>query len=147
MSAPIITSQEVRVFLMDKPELNTLVPGVRWTEEMLSQAAINVVDYINVTSPSIGTVFTVETFPSRYILLTGMAGYLLKSASINQASNEFNYTAEGMTVQDHDKSEIFAKLGAEFWDEFKELVRNKKIQMNVNRAYGTVHSEYNYRVF
>jgi hypothetical protein len=147
MSLGPVTSDEIRIFLMDKPELNTLINGVRFTDQQLEQAQINCVDYYNLAPPSTGSETSIETFPSRYLLIIGTAGYLLRSAAINQASNEFTYSAEGVQVADHDKAGIFSKLGTDLWEEFKEMVRNKKVQMNVARVYGTIRSEFSTRVF
>lgn len=145
MAQPIITAEEIRVFMMDKAELNPLILGIRWAPEMIEAAMINTVDYFNMLNPPTGIMYTVEEFPFRYLLLTGAAGYLLKSAAINEAANQLTYSADGIQISDKDKAQIFVSLGKELWDEFKELAANIKINQNVASVYGTKHSEYIYR--
>src|SRR5579859_5690061 len=117
MAATKLSEQDIRLFLMDKKELNPLLRGVRWTTEDIDSAINRCVDFWNETPPFINPL-SPACFPFRYTLLIGVSGHLLKSASINEASNQLQYTADGITVLDKDKAEIFAKLGGMFWDEF-----------------------------
>ena len=143
MAAPRLTDKDIRIFLMDKKELNPLLRGVRWSDEDIDQAIQRVVDYFNDTPPYSITL-TANSFPLRYTLLVGVAGHLLRSASINEASNQLNYSADGMSVQDKDKAEIFMRIGGLYWDEFKEKVLNIKVTQNLSNAYGGTPSELSY---
>ncbi len=143
MATPIITSKSVRIFMMDKPEMNSLLSGLRWDEDDLSEAIINCIDYYNTSLPPTPQ-YTVETFPYRVVLLTGVAGWLLKSSAINQASNNLNYESDGVTVNDNDKAQIFAQMGSEFYKDFKEMCQNIKVAQNIAGAYGHKLSEYYY---
>jgi hypothetical protein len=145
MAAAIITDKDVRTFLMDKPELNPLLGGVRWTAEDIDHAAINAIDYFNSSAPFTGNSYTVETFPFRYLLLTGITGHLLRGAAINEASNQFTYAVDGVQVQDKDKAELFMRLGNQFWAEFQEQCRLLKINQAAAQIYGTVGSEFGRR--
>ena len=147
MATPIITADEVRLFLLDRSEMNPLLLGIRFTPEMIEQAMVNTVDYYNLIPPPCGKMYTIESFPFRSVLLLGTAGYLLRSAAINEAANQFSYSADGVQVNDKDKAQIFMSLGNGFWEEFKELARNIKINQNIASAYGVKHSEYIYRAF
>ena len=142
MATPIISEREIRIFMMDKPELNPLLQGVRFSSEDIDQAIINVVDYYNVMIPQTGRNYTVENFPSRWLLLTGVSGHLLRGASINEASNQLTYSVEGVQVNDKDKAQIFAELGTALWNEFKQMAKDLKIAENVNQLYGCLGSEY-----
>lgn len=142
MATPIITAKDIRVFLMDKPELNPLLMGVKWTDEEIDQACTHVVDHFNVMIPQTGNNYTVENFPSRYLLLIGVAGHLLRSAAINDSINQFDYAVEGVTVQDKNKAELFIRLGNLYWEEYKKMGQDLKIAQNVNMLYGDYGSEY-----
>lgn len=126
---------------MDKPELNPLIRGVRWSPEEIDHATVMVVSYFNETPPQIVN-YTVETFPYPFTLLTGIAGYLLKSAAINEASNNLQYNLDGVSVNDKDKSDIFMKLGSQYWGEFQNAIQGQKISLNVSAAFGGSASEY-----
>lgn len=127
---------------MDKPELNPLLRGVRFSDEEIDEAMVNVVAYFNEANPPTGITFTVETFPFRYAFLVGTVGHLLRGASVNQASNQLNYALDGVAVNDNDKAEIFMKLGNEFWSEFKDRVTQIKMNQNIANAFGHSYSEH-----
>jgi hypothetical protein len=145
MATPILTSEEVRLFLQDREELNPLLLGIRFTPEMIEQAMVNTVDYYNLMNPPTGVMYTLETFPYRSLLLLGTAAYLLRSGAINEAANQLSYAADGIQVNDKDKSQIFMSLAANLQQEFKELGQQIKMNQNIAQIYGVKHSEYIYR--
>jgi hypothetical protein len=140
MATSTITSDDIRIFMMDKKELNPLLRGVRFSDDDISRAINMVVDCYNSTPPFINPK-TPGSFPYRYLLLIGVAGHLLKSASINQANNELTYSANGVSVDDNNKAEIFGRIGMQLWGEFKEMVTNIKVAQNISAAYGSETSE------
>lgn len=142
MSNSIVTEKDLRLFLMDKPELNTLISGVRWTPEMIELALQLTVDRFNLIQPPTGTSYTLENFGNKYLLLTGAAAFLLKSASIGDAANSFTYNADAVQVDDRDKAQIFLSLSKELEAEFKEQATNMKISQNISVVYGGHPSEY-----
>jgi hypothetical protein len=145
MATPILTAEEVRLFLQDREELNTLLLGIRFTPEMIEQAMINTVDYYNIMNPPLGTMFTLENFPYRSLLLLGTAAYLLRSGAINEAANQLSYAADGIQVNDKDKAQIFMSLSQNLMQDFKELGQQIKMNQNIAAIYGVKHSEYIYR--
>ena len=147
MATPLITERELRIFSMDRPELNTLVDGVKFGPEEIEQAQIFVVDYFNIMSPSNGRSFTVETFPSRALMLLGVWGHLLKGAAIGEAINELEYSADGVQINDRHHAQLFGQLGAQYWQEFVDLAKNMKISRNIEQAFGRFGSEFGRRAF
>lgn len=132
---------------MDKPELNTLLDGVRWSSEEIGDAMINAVDLYNYSPPVMRTdLQTVESFPYRYILLLLVSSHLLKSAAIQQANNQLAYSADGLSVDDNNKSQIFLGLAQQFSAEAKEAIQQIKVSKNVMLAYGRRGSEFQYLV-
>lgn len=146
MAQSILTAEEIRLFLLDRAELNPLLLGIRFTPEMIEQAIINTVDYFNLMNPPINEYYTVENFPFRALLLLGASGYLLRSAAVNEASNQLTYASDGVQVNDKDKAQIFLSIGGGLWEEFKQMATNIRININVGQVYGIKHSEYIYRV-
>lgn len=145
MATPVLTPEEVRLFLQDRSELNPLLLGVRFTSEMIEQAMVNAVDYYNLMNPPTGVMYTVETFPYRSLLLLGAASYLLRSGAINEAANQLTYSADGVQVNDKDKAQIFMTLAQNLQQDFKELGQQIKMNHNISQIYGVKHSEYIYR--
>jgi hypothetical protein len=146
MAVSIITEKELRLFSTDKPELNTLVDQIRWSPEQIESAMTTVVDFYN-TMPPTPTAYSVESFPFRYLMTIGCWAILLKGAAIGEASNQLEYSAAGIQINDRNKAEIFMNMGNTYWAEFTEAVKNIKLTQSINKAYGTKHSEYNYRSF
>lgn len=142
MATAKITVADVRRFLLDKPEANTLIQGVRWTDEDIDKACVDVIDAYNTIPPPVGFVQSVEGFPLRYLLLIGVAGHLLRGAAVSEASNQLNYSAEGVQVADRDRAQIFTELGNGFWKDFLEMAKQVKISQNVNALLGGKGSEY-----
>lgn len=142
MATARITVADIRRFILDKPELNTLIEGVKWMDEDIDKACIDVIDAYNVIPPPIGSVSCVEAFPMRYLLLIGVAGHLLRGAAVGEAINQLTYSAEGVQVGDRDKAQIFTELGNSLWAEFKEMAKQVKISQNVNALLGSFGSEY-----
>lgn len=145
MATPILTGEEVRLFLQDRSELNPLTLGIRFTPEMIEQAMINAVDYYNMMNPPTGVMHSLEDFPYRTLLLLGAAAYLLRSGAINEAANSLSYSADGIQVNDKDKAQIFMSLAQSLQQEFKELGQQVKMNQNISQIYGVKHSEYIYR--
>lgn len=145
MANTILTAEEIRLFLQDRAELNTLTLGIRFTPEMIEQAMINTVDYYNLMNPPLVRMHTVETFPYRSLLLLGAASYLLRSGAMNEAANQISYSADGIQVNDKDKAQIFMSLGQNLQQEFKELAQQIKMNQNIAQVYGVKHSEYIFR--
>jgi hypothetical protein len=145
MATPILTNEEVRLFLQDREELNPLLLGIRFTPEMIEQAMINTVDYYNLMNPPVLPMHSLESFPYRSLLLLGTAAYLLRSGAINEAANQLTYAADGVQVNDKDKAQIFMSLAAVMQQEFKELGQQIKMNQTIAQAYGVKHSEYIYR--
>ena len=132
---------------MDRPELNTLVDKVRWDSETIEQAMINVVDKFNIITPPNRHPYSVENFPSRYLMVIGVWSYLLKGAAIGEASNNLTYSAAGVQINDRDKAEIFLAIAKDLNDEFIALSKDFKLTQSINKVYGTKGSEYRWRAF
>jgi hypothetical protein len=145
MATPILTAEEVRLFLQDRAELNPLLLGIRFTPEMIEQAMLNTVDYYNLMNPPLGIMYSIENFPYRSLLLLGTAAYLLRSGAINEASNQLSYSADGVQINDKDKAQIFMSLSENLQKDFKELGQQIKMNQNIAQIYGVKHSEYIYR--
>ena len=147
MATPVITEKELRIFAMDNPKMNTLVDGVKFDSESIEQAQINVVDYFNIMPPTTDRTYTVETFPSRVLLVMGVWGYLLKGAAIGETQNQFEYAADGVQINDRNHGPMFLQMGQAYWQEFTELAKNVKVARNIERCYGSKGSEYRFRAY
>jgi hypothetical protein len=146
MATAVINEKQLRIWAMDRPELNTLIDGVRFSPEDIENAMIMVVDRWNVTLPP-SSMYTLETFPSMSLLCLGTWGWLLRGAAIGEASNNFTYSAEGIQINDRDKAEIFSSIGEKLWQEYIDTVQQVKLAQSIKQVFGTHNSEYIYRFY
>lgn len=138
----IITINDVRTFINDRAQTNTLIDGVNWSDKDIESAFISVIDYYNLLPPPL-RMYTVETFPFRSVALLGIAGWLLKGAAIGHAANALSYSAAGVSVDDRGgKAALFGQLGNQMWDEFKALAQQMKVVQNVGGCYDHHGSEF-----
>ena len=143
MATSLLDADDVRIYLSDYTEKNPLLGGVRWTDKQIEKAQIMAVDRFNLIQPTTYA-YTVENFPSAALLLMGVCGWLLKGEAVNQASNQLSYQANGVTIDDYNKAEVFTSLGKQFWDDFMETSKNVKVTQNISRCFGSKGSDYSY---
>lgn len=136
-----LTEKDVRIFIQDYQDKNTLIDGVRFSSEQIEHAMIFAVDQFNSTPPHTYS-YAVENFPSISLLLKGTVGYLFKGEAFNQASNEFDYSAAGVSINDNNKAGVFSQLGGQLWQEFKEELLLYKASQNIGKVFGGTASEY-----
>src|SRR6187402_2721768 len=133
MSAPIITPDAVRLYLMDRPEFNTLM-SINWEQEQIEQCLVLTVDAFNRMSPPSKYPYTLESFPSMELLLTGTCAKLLISLALNHTLNQFSYSADGTSVTEKDKGPMLQAFGSQLWQEFRKEAQDLKVQFNIARA-------------
>jgi hypothetical protein len=139
------TVQDVRDFINDRTDTNTLISGVRWSDKDIENAFIFTIDFFNLLPPPV-TQYTVETWPYRALGILGTAGNLLRGHAVGEASNSLAYSAANVSVNDRStQMQAFMEIGNRFWEEFKELAKTLKIMQNINGAFGHNHSEYFFR--
>lgn len=134
---------QVRDYLRDFPELNALLDGYETSDALLSLCADLAADDFSVTMPPVGQ-YTVETFPSLYLLLMGTVIQVLRSAGILQARNNLNYSDGGLTVATSDKAPIYMSYAQWLMQEYEKKKRSYKISINAAGGYGGIRSEYSF---
>lgn len=131
----------LRLFLRDTPELNRLIRTEESDGEMLEFAIDMAIDDWNFTTPML-TPYTIETYPSIYMLMHGAAIQVLKSQGLHQSRNELNYQAGGSSIVRSNKGQYYQSWLINFANEYELKKRNIKIQQNVEGGWGGVDSEY-----
>ena len=144
VNASKITELDIRRFINDRPEGNTLVDSVRFSSDDIDRAITDVIEYFNLTPPQIVN-YNTETFPYRVLLILGVSGYLLKGAAVGEASNSLIYSAEGVNISDREgKAEVFTNIGNALFNEFREMSKGIKVSQNVSALLSSHGSEYAY---
>lgn len=132
----------LRLFLNDTPELNRLIRTHESTEEKLDLALALALDDFNATAPLIGN-WTIENFPSLWLLLYGATIQTLRSAGLLQSRNELTYSSGGVSVRIFDKTQLYQSWINAFVAEYEQKKMNYKKSLNISMALANgVRSEY-----
>jgi hypothetical protein len=139
----VVSKDQVRMFLRDYANNNILLDDVQFTDNELNNALEMTASAFNAVTPQ--TNLTPQSFPThlRYVLLIGVARFLMTSESFMQVRNQ-------ATVQDgdiapigiSDKAQMYSQLAKSLKDEWDELVRGIKTQNNMESTYTTLSSGY-----
>lgn len=135
---------EIRLHLRDtEPSESFLLDNLAFSDEEIMQAIYLPVQYWNEIPPPIGT-HTTANFPYRYHWLMAIAGYLFLTAAEQMRRNNLRYSASGVNIDDQDKEPNYEQAASRRLLEFREFVKRKKAQINLEGAYGGVGSTYRY---
>ena len=133
---------EIRMTLRDvDPESNFLLDELDFKTNEIALMIRRAVDYWNEIPPPLGS-YKTTNFPWRYHLSIGVIGLLHQTASIYKMRNNLDYSAGGVTVADTIKWQQYENIGTRMWDTYREWVRNKKIQLNIEGGYLQLGSGY-----
>lgn len=142
-SPVIVTLDEVRRFMRDYPNRNILLDDVEFMQEDIEQAVVYVTGAYNAMTPL--SSISPQGWPQnlRYLLLLGIAWYLIKSATFLQLRNQATYQDGDIApIGIDDKYPQYMALWQALKQEWDEMTKNAKIQMNLESAYGKLSSGY-----
>lgn len=133
-----ITITEVRMAVRDLcPEMNFLIDTVEFKDHEVAWAIRRPIEYWNEVPPPI-TQFTPSNFPFRYHWMEAVIGELLVLVATWLRRNDLDYSAGGLSVQDTKKWGDYIKMAEGRKKDWKEFVKNKKIEMNLEGGYGNL---------
>lgn len=135
-------AQVVRNFTRDFPELNRLIRGVESSNRLIFWALDDALEDWNTTPPLIGPV-SIETHPSRRLLMRGAVIHLLESVGLLQTRNHLTFSDGGIQVGVSDKTPLIHAWLQYFKNDYEQKKLRLKVSMNIENAWGGgVHSEY-----
>jgi len=139
-----ITIPEVRLILRDScPEQNFLLDDFEFNDSQIVACMRLPIDEFNEKyQPK--TTYSPRTFPWRFHWLRATAGYLMEIAARGYARDHLNYVAGGVTVSDRDKAKIYVELANQLLADWRQFVKERKIEMNIEGGFGTMGSGYTY---
>lgn len=133
----------VRLFMRDHPELNRLIAGEEHSNRQIVWAILDTLDDFNTTPPF--TRFDLSTFPSRSLLLRGVACALLESVGILQTRNHLSFSDGGITVGINDKTQFIQAWLQVFRNAYEDKKTKLKVSYNIESAWGGgIHSEFRF---
>jgi len=134
--------EAVRLYMRDFSQFNALLDAEETPDSILDLCIFLTVDDFNTTTPF--TNVTIESFPSKYLLLVGTVFNVLRSAGLLYSRNRFNYSDGGITVATSDKAGEYQSWIREMQNEYEKKKKSIKISLNAERSYGGIYSEYSY---
>lgn len=138
---PTLTLDDIRIYTKDIPEFNILLEGSEQSADELIELAMKLtVSDVNAFAPV--THFSIKTFPNDTLLLYGTLMHLANSEAERQLRNQVNYNAQGLVAGIDDKSQQYQALADRYRSLFETKMREYKIYLNNESAWGSVHSPY-----
>ena len=137
------TVDEIRIFIRDSsPDENLLLDNFEFDLADLCQAAVLGVQYWNESQPPLWLRFNTVTYPAKYWWMHAIAGYMLMFAAHRYRRNQLPYQAGGISIDDQNKEQQYLATGSRMVQEYKEWVKQKKVQINCEAAISSTGSEY-----
>jgi hypothetical protein len=134
-----LSISEIRMVMRDMcAGQNILLDDLAYSDKEIAYAIRSAVDYWNEAAPPVAP-HTVTSFPYRHHWALGTSGLLLRRLAVAQLRNYWNYSAQGLTSIES-KWQEYKAVGDTAWNEYREWVKHKKIQINFNRAMGVGRS-------
>lgn len=143
-STPVIlTVDQVRRFMRDRPDYNILLDAVDYSQDEVNQGIEMVTSRYNAITPQSNLI--PQSWPShlQYVLLLGVASYLIKSGAFLQLRNQATYQDGDIApIGIDDKYPLYIQFAQLLDAEWSQLVQQIKIQNNLESVYGSVSSGY-----
>ena len=134
---------QVRSFFRDYPELNRLIAGSEHSNRQIVWAIMDALDDFNSTPPF--TVFGINDFPSKSLLIRATACSLLESVGLLQTRNHLQFTDGGITVGINDKTPFIQTWLQVFRNAYEDKKLKLKVSYNIETAWGGgIHSEFRF---
>lgn len=129
--------------MRDYPDRNILLEDVEFSQEDVNQALRMVTSAYNSTTPI--TSITPDSWPygQEYLMLLGVAWYLIMSATFLQLRNQATYQDGDIApIGIDDKFPLYMALWQSLKQTWDEMVKTTKTQLNLESSYGNLSSGY-----
>jgi hypothetical protein len=137
---PVLTPDEVRLYIKDYTENNELLDGQEFSDMEISFAIDLAISEYNLIPPL--SVNTVEDFPNKALLMSGALYKMFAGRCALLARNTLNYTDGGLTVPVEERMPLYQTLASMFEQNFKSTAAQLKIHLNMESGWGEIYSDY-----
>lgn len=135
--------EEIRLSLRDSGrEENRLLDEVEFDGAEIAQAVIRPIRLWNEIPPPINPIMTTINFPFTEIWTRGIQAYLYDIAVHHYRRNSLPYQITGGTIGDKNKDEQYERTARALMEDFRNLIRTKKIEVNTNLFVAGIGSPY-----
>ena len=127
----------VRKYTRDYPELNRLIQGVESSDPDISTAIQFALDDWNITPPLLASV-TLETHPSRSLLVMCVTCYLLDELILLSTRNHLSYSdGQGTSVNVSDKAPMLQGIQRLIQGRYENMKMRWKVAKNIDDGWGS----------
>jgi len=134
---------EIRLHLRDSgPEESLLLDNIKFDDAEIALAISRPIQQWNETPPDLGRRYTTQNFPWRYHWLEAICANLFWMVAENFRANNLQYSAAGVQVNDQDREPNYERAAERRSAEWKQWMKRKKSEINLNMGYGSVGSTY-----
>lgn len=140
--SPALSIPWIRLMLRDTcAEANYLLDELEFSDTEIAFALRHPIDEWNETPPPVG-VYTPRTFPFRNYHARAAIAELLMIAGHWYLRNHLSYSAAGVSVNDRDKGNAYITLANKYQQEWRQWMKNMKIQQNIEGGFTSLQSPY-----
>lgn len=134
---------DIRLALRDNaPEENRLIDDFEFDIAEVCHAAVFTCRYWNECQPPINLTFNTMTYPAKEKWLYAICGQLFMLAANRFRRNHLPYQAGGTAIDDQNKFTQYEQIGMKMLMEYREWVKQKKVEINCNAAITSGGSAY-----
>lgn len=137
------TIDEVRLAIRDNaPEENLLLDDFEFDLAEMCVAAEGGVRYWNEAQPPVGVSFNTRNYAVRDKWLNYITGRMMQIAAYRFRRNHLPYQAGGLSIDDQNKFQQYDQIGMALIQDYREWVKNKKVEINCYAAMTSTGSPY-----
>lgn len=137
----MLTVEDIRTYAKDTPEYNVLLEGEYQSVQKLVELSMKLtVSDFNIVAPV--TSYGLEDFPSDTVMLYGVLHHLANGEAERQLRNHVTYNAQGLNAGIDDKFLQYNQLAQYYKGLFDQKLREFKMYINQEKAWGGSFSPY-----
>jgi hypothetical protein len=140
MASPVLTPEEVQVYVQDVPEKILLLDGLEFNPTQVTLCIELAISDFNMVQPPSN--FNVSNFPNKSILLNGTLAKLFFGQAALLARNMMNYSDGGLQIPVEERYQYYIDLARTYQGEFIRAAQGYKISTNMEDGWGSVRSDY-----
>ncbi len=134
---------DIRLALRDNaPEENRLIDEFEFDLAEVCHSAVYTCRYWNECQPPINQSFNTMTYPAKLRWLDAICGQLFMIAANRFRRNHLPYQAGGTAIDDQNKFMQYEQIGMKMLMDYREWVKQKKVEINCNAAITSGGSAY-----
>ncbi len=139
-SNPVLTPEEVQVYIQDQPEKNHLLDGTEFNPTQVMLSIELAISEFNMVPPYSG--YNLDNFPNKAILLNGTLAKLYAGQAALLARNTMSYSDGGLQIPVEERYQMYVDLSSRYQAEFQRAAQWYKINLNMEAGWGGVASDY-----